>query len=189
MHGHFPRTHIVKNHSLIVSAQTTPTQFDEFLRSVYQERKSHGNLHLRAYETTYSPPGGQPCTVKVLFVRSGRESLFEWFKNNRDREAQYALAAQVLSDVGGFDTAVSRITAPRYRVYTESGEEKKAEQGVPLSALMEFVPPRTKLPPVPTTPVNPGHLQMRPPSQVPDQATRGFSITRFFSKLFAGSRS
>lgn len=90
------------NHpELIVHKSTTPAEVADFIKEAASKDKSGGTWHLRAYETTYTPPGGQPCTVKILFVRSGRENPVDWFKNMWSRAQQYKLARNVLQEVAG----------------------------------------------------------------------------------------
>jgi hypothetical protein len=81
---------------LKIDEATSRRKIVEFLQAAANSDKSGGTLHLRAVEKTYRNKDGTSCTVTKLFVRSGKESLFKWFKNMVNSKSQYSLAAKVL---------------------------------------------------------------------------------------------
>lgn len=135
----------MKNHSLTVKSGTTARNLDEFLRKIGAQGKSCSNLHVRAYEKTVIENGKQR-KVPVLFVRSGRETPFEWIRNTWNRKSQYALAAKVLNAVGGFETDPAQkpyipcTSRPSYHAASPQEREKQAKQLITVSSLLETVP-------------------------------------------------
>lgn len=132
---------------LKIDNATRAQDIDAFLTSAAAQNRSLGELHLRAFETTHIAESGRLCTVKILFVRSGRANPFEWLINRFNRKDQYALAAKVLRDVGKFEIGISE---PQYildqQVPILETEPKRldaadAENGITLSSLVRQLPP------------------------------------------------
>lgn len=98
----FFEAYIMTDHpKLVIRESTTPAEVADFIEKAASKDKSGGTWHLRAYETMYTPQRGQPCKVKILFVRSGRENPVDWFKNMWSRARQYKLARNVLQEIAG----------------------------------------------------------------------------------------
>jgi hypothetical protein len=135
----------VKNHlSLNINESTAASDVISFLRQADFQERAGRKFNVRAVEKTYTASNGNQTTVKILFVRSGRETPFEWFANLWNRKSQYALAAKVLS-YGLFNM-------PRYRndVHVEPGVHpdlrrsvfqiglKHRRDGVPVSTFKDL---------------------------------------------------
>jgi hypothetical protein len=87
----------VQNHLHIkVDKQTSATEVISFLRQARALEATGRKFKVRALEKTYVE-NGKTTTVKILFVRSGRENPLEWFSNLWNRKRQYALASKTLS--------------------------------------------------------------------------------------------
>jgi hypothetical protein len=84
---------------LIVQRSTTSADIANFINDASSKDNSGGKWHLRACERTYKTQDGKLCTVKVLFIRSGRKDPVEWFKSMWNRARQYKLARSVLAEV------------------------------------------------------------------------------------------
>lgn len=135
----------MENRSLTIRPGTTAGNLDKFLRDVSNQGKSCLNLHVRACEKTIIENGKQ-LKVQVLFVRSGRETPFEWLRNTWNRKSQYALAATVLRLVGGFETDpaqrpyIPSSNRPTYRAASPKDREAQANELIKVSSLLKAVP-------------------------------------------------
>ena len=99
----------MNNHlSLAINSSTPAYDVISFLKQASSQERAGKKFKVRAVEKTYTDPDGRQSTVKILFVRSGRETPSQWFSNLWNRKSQYALAAKILS-YGLFDM-------PRYRI-------------------------------------------------------------------------
>ena len=134
---------MAKHLSLEIKKSTAASDVINFLRSAHSQERLGRKFNVRAVEKTYTANGKQ-CTVKMLFVRSGRETPFQWFTNLWNRKRQYALAAKVLS--------YGLLEMPRYRndVQVQPGVHKDlrepvfqaglkhARDGVPVSIFKDL---------------------------------------------------
>ena len=89
-----------------IDQQTSATDVINFLRQAQALEAAGRKFKVRALEKTHVV-NGKSTTVKILFVRSGRENPVEWFSNLWNRKRQYALASRALS--------YGLIELPRYR--------------------------------------------------------------------------
>ena len=88
----------MNNHlSLAIKSSTPASDVISFLRQANSQERAGRKFKVRAVEKTYTDPNGRQSTVKILFVRSGRETPSQWFSNLWNRKSQYALAAKILS--------------------------------------------------------------------------------------------
>lgn len=137
---------------LRIDKTTTAGDIHTFLLEAQSREKSPGALHLRARESTYTPPGGEQCKVTILYLRTGRENALEWLRNTFKRKSQYALAASVLKEVGKFDvdairaTPQSNSTCPTFKPAPGSVKPARRESGVLFSALLPYAIPSPAIP-------------------------------------------
>jgi hypothetical protein len=82
---------------LEIGKSTAINDIVSFLHNaLYQERAGGRKFNLRATEKTYIAADGSSSTVKILFIRSGRETLSQWFSHMWNKKKEHALAASML---------------------------------------------------------------------------------------------
>jgi hypothetical protein len=115
---------VTHHHHLEITGQTSATDVISFLRQAQFQESEGRKFTVRAVEKTHTAPDGKPYTVKILFVRSGRETPFEWFSNLWNRKQQYALASRVLS--------YGLTDMPRYRGPVPKSVDQSKDLRVPI---------------------------------------------------------
>jgi hypothetical protein len=123
---------------LEITRHTSATDVINFLRQAHSEERLGRKFNVRAVEKTYIADG-KSTTVKMLFVRSGRETLGEWFSNLWNRKSQYALASRTLSygllDLPRYhlDLPAQSVEGKDLRLEIFQAGQKYADRGVPVS--------------------------------------------------------
>jgi hypothetical protein len=134
--------------TLRIDAATSRKTIIEFLQKAASLDKSGGTSHLRAVEKTYRNKDGSASTVTKLFVRSGKESPIEWFKNLFSGKRQHTLAAKVLqtrlqykvsADEPPRSDLSSALSKSSNILMTAGLRPEYRKAGVPLSTVMATV--------------------------------------------------